>query len=260
MTTLSLDGEWLLYHFEHGTCEIHTPADLLASDLTPIPAAVPGNVELDLHRAGILPDPFVGDNIRLLRPFEYHEWWYRREFNLPAEFASQRVELVFEGLDTFAAIWINGRLAGQSANMLIPHRFEVTGMLRAGETNEIVLRLASAMAEAGRRTYDAGTLSWEHRWEGLYVRKAAHVWGWDILPRLVSAGIWRPVYLQILPEHAIEQLYYWTVEASPSHATLGAWFQVRTSEPVDGLTMYFNGACRDHHFEYEWPLEFVTDG
>ena len=260
MVTISLDGEWLLYHFEHGTMEIETPADLLASELTPIPAAVPGNVELDLQRAGILPDPFVGANIRLLRPLETHEWWYRREFHAPPEFASQRVELVFDGLDTFATIWINGQPAGQSANMLVPHRFEVTRIVRAGETNEIIIRLASAMAEACSRTYDAGTLSWEHRWEGLYLRKAAHVWGWDILPRAVSAGIWRSVCLQTIPEHAIEQLYYWTMDASQQQATLGAWFQVRTSGPVDGLTMRFRGASQEHTFEYEWPLEFITDG
>ncbi len=264
MTTFSLDGEWLLYHFEHGTQAIHTPADLLASELTPIPATVPGNVEIDLQRAGILPDPFVGDNIRLLRPFEFHEWWYRREFTPPGDYAGQRVELVFEGLDTFATLWINGQPVGQSANMLVPHRFEVTGRVRAGQANEIVLRLDSAMAEASRRTYDAGTLSWEHRWEGLYVRKAAHMWGWDILPRLVSAGIWRPVYLQTVPEYAIEQLYFWTVDANPQQATLGAWFQVRAgvpvSGPLDGLTMRFEGVCQDHHFEYEWPLEFIADG
>jgi beta-mannosidase len=256
----SLDGEWLLYHFEHGTLEIKTPADLQISGLIPIPACVPGNVEIDLQRAGVLPDPFVGDNIRLLRPFEFHDWWYRREFHLPAEFSSQRVELVCEGLDTFATIWINGQSAGQAANMLIPHRFEITGLLRAGEINEITIRLSSAMAEARSQTYDAGTLSWEHRWEGLYVRKAAHMWGWDILPRMVSAGIWRPVRLQTIPEHAIEQLYTWTVDASPEQATLGVWFQVHTSEPVDGLVMRFEGRCRDQTFEYEWPLEFITDG
>jgi beta-mannosidase len=257
---LSLDGEWLLYHFEHGTVHIETPADLLASTLTPIPASVPGNVELDLQRAGILPDPFVGDHIHLLRPFEFHDWWYRREFEMPAEFAGQRVELVFDGLDTFATIWINGQPAGQAANMLVPHHFEVTGMLRAGETNEIVVRLASVMAEARSRAYDAGSMSWEHRWEGLYVRKAAHMWGWDILPRVVSAGIWRAVRLQTIPEQTIEQLYYWTVAVSPQDAMLGAWFQVRTSGTVDGLVMRFEGACQENRFEYEWPLEFITDG
>lgn len=240
--------------------EITSPAELLKSKLIPIPATVPGNVELDLQRAGILPDPFVGANIRLLRPLETHEWWYSREFYLPPELEGQRLELVFDGLDTFATIWINGQLAGQSADMLIQHRFDITSLVRAGETNQIVVRLASAIAEARRQTYDAGMLSWEHRWEGLYLRKAPHVWGWDILPRLVSAGIWRSVCLQMIQEHAIQQLYYWTIEANSQRAVLGAWFQVRTRLPADGLAMRFRGVCGEHCFEYEWPLEFITDG
>ncbi len=254
----SLDGEWELYHFEHGTFNIEKPADLVASWLSPISATVPGNVEIDLQQAG-LPDPFVGDNIRLLRPYESHDWWYRREFFLPAVFLGRRIDLVCEGLDTFATVWINGQIAGNSANMLITQRFEVSGLLRAGTKNEITIRLASSMAEAGEQTYEAGALSWEHRWEGLQVRKAAHMWGWDIMPRLVSAGIWRSIRLQEIPEHAIEQLYTWTVEASSQRATLGVFFQVRTSEPVDGLVIYFHGACRGHTFEYEWPLEFIAD-
>ena len=92
------------------------------------------------------------------------------------------------------------------------------------------------------------------------MRKAAHMWGWDILPRLVSAGIWRLVHLETIPKYAIEQLYYWTAEANPERAVLGAWFQVRVDGPSDGLVMYFEGTCGDHRFEYEWPLEFSADG
>jgi beta-mannosidase len=209
---------------------------LLASGLTPIPAWVPGNVEFDLQRAGISPVPFVGSNIRLLRPFESHDWWYRREFDLPPEFDCHRVELVFEGLDTFASIWINGQAAGKSANMLIPHRFEVTGMVHPG-ANEIVIRLASAMAEARSQVYDVGTLSWEHRWEGLYVRKAPHVWGWDILPRAVSAGIWRPVRLQIIPEHAIEQSSIQGVGTVSLSKALCFW-ERRTAHRSGGWTIF----------------------
>ena len=48
-----------------------------------IVAHVPGNVELDLQAAGILPEPFYADNIRKLRPYEFYEWWYTRDFDLP---------------------------------------------------------------------------------------------------------------------------------------------------------------------------------
>ena len=62
--TYPLDGNWQLYFFAAGTYPFQTPDDLLDSDLKSIPAKVPGNVELDLVDAGLLPEPFVGSHIR----------------------------------------------------------------------------------------------------------------------------------------------------------------------------------------------------
>ena len=260
MITFSLNGEWQLFHFREGEHVLSNPQALLESGLASIPAQVPGNVELDLQRAGLLPDPFLAANIRQLRSLEDHEWWYRRTVIVPDEFARQPSELVFEGLDTLATVWVNGQQVGQAANMLVEHRFDVTHALRPGRPNTIVVRLRSALNEARRHTYDAVMTSWEHRMEGLFIRKAPHVWGWDIMPRAVSAGIWRPVRLQTIPANAIEQIYYWTVKADLREATLGVRFQVRTaSQTTDGLTMRFRGVCGDQTFEHEWPLEFIAD-
>lgn len=260
MTRISLNDVWQLFYHPSVGYDIATPQELLTFDLTPIPAQVPGNVELDLNRAGVLPDPFFGTNIRKLRNLENYTWWYRRVITVPDEFTAQRSELLFEGLDTFATVWINGQQVGQSANMLVEQRFEVTHALSPGKENEIVVRLSPAVGEARNRLYDPGMLSWEHRWEGLYIRKASHMWGWDIMPRAVSVGIWRPVWLQTIPSYAIEQLYYTTVNASATEATLGVWFQVRTPDAnLDELTLRFHGVCDRHTFTYEWPLEFIAD-
>jgi beta-mannosidase len=258
--SFSLDGEWQLVHFPEGEYAICHPDDLPKTGLTPLAARVPGNVEVDLQRAGLLPDPFYADAIHALRPLETHEWWYRRTFFVPESWAGWRVQLVCDGLDTLATVWVNGEQVGQAANMLIPHRFEVGQALHAGQENVIAVRLSSAFNAARRFDYDANTMSWEHRAEGLYLRKAPHVWGWDILPRAVSAGIWRSVWLESVSANAIEQLYCWTVEVTPEGATLGVWFQVRSDAPtLDEFSLHFRGECNDHCFEYEWPLEFEVD-
>lgn len=269
MYTLSLDGKWFLYRVQPGT--VHTPDELHQAGILPVPAIVPGNVEVDLMKAGRLPDPFVGSNIHQLRELEFMEWWYEHHFNLPVELAGS-LRLSFEGLDTLATVWVNGQEVGRSANMLIPHSFDVTRVLVPGQENELVVRLEAALLWAQQIDYDAGTMSWEHRSEGLYLRKAPHVWGWDILPRAVSAGLWRSVSIQAVPETDIEQLYYYTITADPQQAILGAWFQVRIGDKLnlDGLVMHFHGICQEAEdpsvpkrapaiFEYEWPLEFITD-
>ena len=275
MTTVSLDGDWRLVYFPEGTRSVAHPDDLAAASgvaagagIDAVPARVPGNVELDLARAGRIPDPFFADNIRRLRSLEYNEWWYTREFHLPADAAGERWELVFAGLDTLATVWVNGVEVGRAANMLIERRFDVTDALHIGEAgavNRIAVRLGSALNHARRFHYDAATISWALREESLFIRKAPHMYGWDIMPRAVSAGIWRSVWLETRAPTAIEQLYYWTDSVGTDGATLGVRFQFRTDAPsLDGFSLRFQGICNSpdgaHTFTFEWPVEFIAGG
>jgi len=228
--------------------------------LSPLPAQVPGNVELDLVRAGLLQDPFIGANIHQIRLYEGCEYWYTRSFTLPAEPACRDWNLTFEGLDLLAEIWVNGQKVGGAANMLVPHQFSVSGALRWGAENTIAVRLSSAINFARRQQYDPHEMSWEQRWEGLRLRKAPHVWGWDILPRAVSAGIWRSVHLDPVEPEGFEWIYYWTRDANPQMAVLGVRFQVRIPGSLDDLRLHFSGVCQDHRFEQDWPLEFTAGG
>ena len=256
MERMSLDGDWELWHFLEGDREVG-PEDLDKLG-KPLRAQVPGNVELDLVRAGEIPDPFFGRNFFLLRELEFHEWWYRSRFTLPGGLIGRRCELVFEGLDTIATVWLNGRKVGESANMLVEQRFDVTGVLREGE-NELVVRLGSAVNWARRRPYEPLHLSWEEREEALWLRKPAHCFGWDIAPRIVSAGIWRPVYLAIYGPDEIEDVYYYTSEASEDTAVLGVWFKFGTEAPtLDGFSLRIRGVCPGSEFEGEFPVEFVS--
>ncbi|MBN1936127.1 MAG: hypothetical protein JW934_15775, partial [Anaerolineae bacterium] len=194
---ISLDGDWLLACAPEGRFPIAGPDDLDAAGLAAIPARVPGNVELDLVRAGRLPEPFYADHIHRLRALEFNEWWYARDIALPEVHTPNSLgwDLVFAGLDALATVWVNGVEVGRADNALIPHRFDVTHVLRPG-VNRIAVRLGSAVNAARQFHYDASLMSWEHREEGLFIRKAPHVWGWDIMPRAVSAGIWRSVWLE----------------------------------------------------------------
>jgi beta-mannosidase len=260
MKKYSLDGNWQLYISPGGPQAPNSPSELFASSPKPIQAVVPGNVEIDLHRNGLIPDPFKGDGIHIIRQYETCDFWYASEFELPQDFTQRPVELLCTGLDTLATIWINEMVIGEAENMLIEHKFLVTHALLPGKRNRIVIRLASVMEKARKYSYDVNLMSWEHREEGLYIRKAPHVWGWDIMPRAVSAGIWRSIILQTVPENSIDQLYLWTNSANPDHAELG--FSVRfTIEGLDlaGVKLVFEGRCGESEFRYEWFPEFIAD-
>jgi beta-mannosidase len=205
---IDLNGEWQLSYRpqQEKYVELHC---IDFNTMTTVPAHVPGNVELDLIQAGILPELAVGDNIYRLREYETCEWWYRRRFNAPAIPDRHTAELVFEGLDCLAEVWLNGTSIGAASNMLVPHRFDVTDTLKSGE-NEIVVRIRSAVLEGRERIPAPFESALPCGFESLAVRKAPHMYGWDIMPRVVTAGIWRDVYVQFLSPTRWRSVYWAT--------------------------------------------------
>lgn len=233
------DG-WMLYY---GVCDRNAPADpyeLMKLNWPSVPALVPGNVELDLQVAGIIKNPETGNNIYDLRKYEACQWWYYRKFETPVHEPGERVEIVFEGLDCFGTIWINNMLVGKTDNMLIAHRFDVTDILNPNGSNSIYIRINPAVAEGSKYLIGVvGTRS-DFSPESVNIRKAPHMFGWDIMPRLVSAGLWREVRLDIIKPTRLKQIYWMTnsVDIPQKKAELVLDWELATGYPtIDGLTL-----------------------
>lgn len=215
--TVSLDGSWRLSCGPQRSDGPRTPAELAQAGWPTLAANVPGNVELDLMKAGLLPELSVGTNIYRLRELEGYQWWYQRKFSTPKRMGSTRIELIFEGIDCLGTVFLNGREVGQTRNMFIAHRFDVTDQLReAGVENELTVRLDSAVLAGRQHQPTALEGAFPANWESLSVRKAPHMYGWDISPRLVSAGLWRKVRLELTPETHWRDVYFTTLEADPA--------------------------------------------
>ena len=119
MKRISLNGEWNLKGRKEGT----------ENDYLNLTASVPGMVQLDMSRAGILPaDLLVGMNILKAERYEDHEWFYERTFDAPK--SRKNVFLVFRGVDCIAEYFLNGVKFGESDNMFISHEFDVSEFLR----------------------------------------------------------------------------------------------------------------------------------
>jgi beta-mannosidase len=214
---VSLDGAWQLSYGAQRPDGPRTPADLARAGWPNIAATVPGNVELDLMKAGKLPDLSVGNNVYRTREWENHQWWYQRKFPTPQRPDQARIELVFEGLDCLGTIFLNGRLLGETHNMFIAHRFDVTDVLRpAGAENELVVRLDSAVIAGRKHQPTVVEGAFQANWESLAIRKAPHMFGWNIIPRIVSAGLWRSVRLEFLPATRWTDVYFATLRVDPA--------------------------------------------
>ena len=165
-------------------------------------AEVPGSVQRDLVRHGVLPDPFYGTNEELVQWVEDENWDFRKTFMVTSDqLRYDDALLTFEGLDTHADVFLNGSRVLQSENMFVGHQVSVKHLLQEGE-NKLYIRFYSPIQRMmpARTTfgydYPAGN---DHREEKLsiYNRKAPYHFGWDWGIRIVQMGIWKPVTLSL---------------------------------------------------------------
>ena len=216
---IELKNEWRLYPIEKSGA-VKTPQELAGR--SPIPAAVPGNVELDLIRAGRLPqDIFKGMHITEAEAFELYDWWYETTFATPQH--SRNLILRFEGVDCIAEYWLNGNRIGVSDNALVEFEFDITGYAApTGGTNHLFVRIKSAAVESNHMEYDLFNIAghWNPDVDGISLRKPQHAFGWDIMPRAVTAGIWRKVFLYEKELVSIKQINYHMLAVDEEEAAI----------------------------------------
>ena len=242
---ISLNGTWLLRFIN--------PKD---GKMCEIPAQVPGNVYGDIVRAGIEPDPYFGTNSDLFRKYEFNDWEYVTTFDAPVFKDGERVQLTFNGVDTVFECFINGKKAGEGRNMFIEHRFDITDLLE--EKNELVVKITSSVNYARQFDCPAMISSLAYNYEGLYIRRAMHTYGWDIAPRLVGAGLWRSVTVDVLPTTRWKEVYLFTRSVHRDRAELGLHWQFETEKiNLDGFGCKLTMKCGDSVFHYEFTPYFI---
>ena len=151
-------------------------------------ATVPGCVHADLRRAGLIPDPYYRDNNRSLGWIEQGNYTYRTTFTAAADAGAR---LCFEGLDTYADIYLNGRHIGESHNMFVPHAYPVGDVLREGE-NLLEVRFRSPIREVEGMRGHTGAFTTER----MNTRRIQCTYSWDWVDRFVTVGIFLPVYIE----------------------------------------------------------------
>ncbi len=159
---------------------------------------VPGSVLCDMLAQGLMEDPFWRSNEYAARELMGKDYLYQRSFLVQeASLSADEITLVFEGLDTLAAVYLNGQLAAKTHNMHRTYRLPVKSLLRAGE-NEISVWFSAPLRfvrqeDAQNDIHYASTGCLRGN---AALRKAHYMFGWDWGPQLPDIGIFRPVYLE----------------------------------------------------------------
>ncbi len=196
---ISLDGEWSLRWREPGEGEEAGWPSSGVAGTEALAASVPGMTHLDLLRAGKIPEPLFGRNAEDLEWMETKDWWYSTTFALTDEIAGEHLEIVFEGLDCHADVWVNGAHLGSANNSFVAWTYDITGCATPGE-NLVVVRLDTGYRwalEQNLESHDAYTFGRPARDKArLCLRHCQCSFQWDHSPRLLTAGIWKSVRVE----------------------------------------------------------------
>ena len=258
---LLLDGAWKMAVLHHNEFTALSDVPVTCKEVEAagaINAIVPGNFELDLERAGLIEDPFFGSNPLKMQAYEDVHVLYARTFTYTPQANTEPV-LVFDGIDTIGDVYLNGCLLGHAENMFLPHHFVAEG-IREGE-NELVVHLLPVCLEARTNDVSAGHFALKYSYETLRLRKASHMFAWDIMPRLVSAGLFRSVQLWHRPMQRIRQAYLMTAEVDVARSTakLDLFYDFELGDqPLTGYAVRIEGRCGNSQFSMCQRLWFVN--
>lgn len=212
-------------------------------------ASVPGTVQTDLMAARLVDDPFYRDNEARIQWVGLSDWVYRKTFEVdPSELSRQHVDLVLDGLDTYADVYLNGSKLLSADNMFRRWQVPVKSQLHAGK-NTLEVRLYSPIkrlqpwllkqpyALPGEFDSAFGDEP-KGKQTANYIRKANYQYGWDWGPRIVTEGIWQDVHLDSwdalrVADFHVEQTQ---VDRQVAHISAKIDVEVDASQPLN-ITM-----------------------
>jgi beta-mannosidase len=193
-------------------------------------ATVPGCVHTDLLNNKVIDDPFYRDNEKKQQWIGKTDWEYQTTFNVAPEIlARDNIDLVFEGLDTYANVLLNDQALLNADNMFRTWRADCKRLLRPG-ANTIRIRFRSPINEVlplmAKLNYQLPAGNDQGEKTSPYTRKAPYQFGWDWGPRFVTSGIWRPVYLEAWDKARMNDLHILPRQITGAAANLTAGIEV----------------------------------
>jgi beta-mannosidase len=196
-------------------------------------ATVPGCVHTDLLANKLIEDPFYRDNEKKEQWIDKKDWEYRTTFSVTAQtLARENVELVFDGLDTYAEVYLNEQLVLKADNMFRTWRVDVKSTLKIGD-NTLRILFRSPVNEIlplmAKLNYKLPAPNDQGEKTSPFTRKAPYQYGWDWGPRFVTSGIWKPVSLQAWDHARVNDLQIIVKKISPETAELTANVEVEAS-------------------------------
>jgi beta-mannosidase len=167
-------------------------------------ATVPGNVFSDLLDHKIIENPFIKTNEDSVQWVSKKDWEYQTTFSLSKkQFQKNNIELHFDGLDTYATVFLNDSVIFKANNAFKKYTVDIKKIAKKNNTLRVVFDNFNDI-ELEKEAEIWYKLPVQNR---IYTRKAQFQYGWDWGPILNSYGIWKEVSLKIWDDVIIKDVY-----------------------------------------------------
>ncbi|MGA2915173.1 MAG: sugar-binding domain-containing protein [Sedimentisphaerales bacterium] len=250
---LDLTGKW---QFKEYPPSARRMRDLDAENW--LDCSVPSSIYTCLVDAGLINLSDLNSNPKnFLWPSE-KIWIFQKFFDASDELIeSDKIELVFDGLDTFCQIWLNDKLIAKTDNMFCAYRFDVKPLLKK-KNNRLLVKCESALEAGNSLMSRFGVLglydcSFPCR---TYVRKAQCQFGWDWAPPLPGCGIWQPVRIEGFSSACLRDIHIRTVEADSAGADIRISTQIENFSGQSSINCKLtvldplNNICANRELEF----------
>ena len=201
--------------------------DTLSIDLQ---VDIPSVVQADLYENGLIPHPYFGKVEQDLQWIPQQIWDYSLKFDVDNDiFEKDNIDLIFNGLDTYADVWLNGEKIIRSDNMFVKYQKEVKNLLKK-HGNELKVHFYPFDKQR-----DSLIETYRLRFPEKYavMRKAAYQNGWDWAPRYLNVGIWKDVELLGWNGFKVKNMSILTENLGENNAEMSANIRLCTDGPHD---------------------------
>lgn len=208
-------------------------------------ATVPGVVHTDLIANKIIEDPFFRLNERSVQWVDKEDWMYETFFDLNDEmFDKKNIRLHFMGLDTYVSVYLNGEKILEGDNMFREWKVDIKDKVKQKDNKlEVLFRspIKEDIPKWDALPYQYPTGPDQSQQGGIFnktvssfARKAGYHYGWDWGPRLVTSGIWRPVYLEAWNEAKLEDVFIQQKEVNKQKASITVHVDILSDKDISG--------------------------
>lgn len=188
-------------------------------------AEVPGTVQADLLRLGEIPNPFLKNNEDSIQWISTKNWQYKKQFSVSEEILKKTKHfLKFEGLDTYAEVFLNDSLILTANNAFRSWEIDLSDVLKAENELLVIFKSPDSIekSEAEKLNYE---LPGGNR---VFTRKPQYQYGWDWAPTIKTIGIWRDVSLFSYDTARLTDVFLETKSITDSLAEIVAKFEFET--------------------------------